>query len=378
MSLTVSTITALTSQDIRSQLANTGTDQSILVSFVERVQLDMLRTSNWAFLLSTAKQFITQPGVTDYWIGATGSNPAGSVDTSLNISDLKRIDEESVFDRSNFRQLNKIEFKPDSSGLNYRDNTSRTDLPRAWVEEPTAPYLLRLFPAPNNQNGYQPIPEPPICTTTVSGALASRVYWVNMTLVDSLGNESTAASMPTKVFVPANSVLVVKPPVPGIVTTASGVQYNQYNVYAYNAGTNNQSSGYGNLTLQNVSPTSTASAFTEPNTGLTTNGVTAPQTNKLTPLDGYIIEFKYWQQRPVGLTAGTTLLIPDEYKDVIVAGTNWIASQFMNKQSDIQYWGAVYQNGIRTMVRDRNLSPKLDFMKPDSAASVFSNGFLLS
>lgn len=378
MSLTVSTITALTSQDIRSQLANTGTDQSILVSFVERVQLDMLRTSNWAFLLSTAKQFITQPGVTDYWIGATGSNPAGSVDTSLNISDLKRIDEESVFDRSNFRQLNKIEFKPDSSGLNYRDNTSRTDLPKAWVEEPTAPYLLRLFPAPNNQNGYQPIPESPICTTTVSGALASRVYWVNVTLVDSLGNESTAAPMPTKVFVPANSVLVVKPLVPGIVTTASGVQYNQYNVYAYNAGTNNQSSGYGNLTLQNVSPTSTASVFTEPNTGLTTSGVTAPQTNKLTPLDGYIIEFKYWQQRPVGLTAGTTLLIPDEYKDVIVAGTNWIASQFMNKQSDIQYWGAVYQNGIRTMVRDRNLSPKLDFMKPDSAASVFSNGFLLS
>lgn len=376
MSLTVSTITGLTSQDIRSQLANSGTDQGILTSFVERIQLDMLRTSNWTFLLSTAKQFITQPGVTDYWIGATGSNPAGSVDTGLNVADLKRIDEESVFDRSNFRPLNKIEFKPDSPGLNYRDNTSRTDLPRAWVEDPTAPYLLRVFPAPNNQNGYQPIPEAPICITSVTGALVSRVYWVNVTLVDSLGNESTAAPMPTKIFVPANSVLVVKPPVPGIVTTASGVQYNEYNVYAYNAGTNNQSSGYGNLTLQNVAPISTVSNFTEPGTGLTTIGVTAPSTNRLTPLDGYVIEFKYWQQRPVGLTAGSTLLIPDEYKDVIVAGTNWIASQFMNKQSDIQYWGAVYQNGIRTMVRDRNLSPKLDFVKPDSSASTFSNGYL--
>jgi len=375
MALTVSTITALTSQDIRSQLANSGTDQTILVSFVERVQLDMLRTSNWTFLLSAAQQFITQSGVTDYWIGATGTNPAGSVDTGLNITNLKRIDEDSVFDRSNFEQLDKIDFKPEGPGLNYRDNTSRTDLPKAWVEDASAPYLMRVFPAPNNQNGYQPVPESPICTTAVAGALPARIYWVNVTLVDSLNNESTAAPSPTKVFVPANSVLVVKPPVPGIVTSASGVQYNQYNVYAYNAGTSTLSTGYGNLTLQNLSPISTGSSWTEPNTGLTLVGVTAPSTNKMTPLDGYIIEFKYWQQRPVGLTAGTTLLIPDEYKDVITAGTNWIAAQFLNKQSDVQMWGTIYQNGVRTMIRDRNLSPKRDFIKPDAAGSSFTNAF---
>jgi hypothetical protein len=365
MALTVSTITALTSQDIRSQLANSGTDQAILVSFVERVQLDMLRTSNWEFLLSATKQFITKDGVTDYWIGATGSNPSGSVDTGLNLTDLKRIDESSVFDRSNFTELDKIIYKPNLVGLAYPDSEERPGIPKAWVEDVTSPYLLKLFPAPNNENGYQPVPETPICTTTVSGALAARVYWVNVTLVDSLGNESTAASSPVKIYIPANSLLVVQVPVPGITTSASGIQYNRFNVYAYSAGTNVTSTGYGTLTLQNVSPSSTL--WTEPGSGLTTSGVAAPTVNSVAPLDGYVIEFKYWQSRPVGITAGTTLLIPDEYKDVIVAGTNMVAAQFLNKQGDVQYWSAIYQNGLRAMVRDRNLSPKLDFMMPDHA-----------
>jgi hypothetical protein len=376
MALQVSQITTLTSADIRSQLANSGTDQGILVSFVERIQLDMLRTSNWTFLLSAAKQFVTQTGVTDYWIGKAGTNPAGSVDTGLNITDLKRIDETSVFDRSNFTQLNKIDYKPESSNLNFGDNTSRTERPKAWVEDPSAPYLLRIFPAPNNQNGYRPVPEAPICTTTVSGALAARIYWVNVTFVDALGNESTAAPTPTKVFVPANSVLVVQAPVPGTAVSASGVAYNRYNVYAVSAGTNTSSSGYGPLTLQNVSFNSTASPWQEPNTGLTTLGSQVPSNNAITPLDGYVIEFKYWQQRPVGLTAGSTLLIPDEYKDVVIAGTNMLAAQFLNKQSDLQYWSGLYQSGLRTMIRDRNLSPKTDFVKPDSAANTFGNSFL--
>jgi hypothetical protein len=210
----------------------------------------------------------------------------------------------------------------------------------------------------------------------VSGTLPNRIYWVNVTLVDSLGNESTAAPNPTKIFVPANSVLVVNAPVPGITQSASGVQYNQYNVYAYNAGTTVTSSGYGTLTKQTVTPVSITNTWTEPTSGLTTTGTSAPAANNLTPLDGYIIEFKYWQQRPAGLSAGSTLLIPDEYKDVIVAGTNWLASQFINKATDTQYWGGIYQNGLRTMIRDRNLSPKRDFIQPDTAGSVYSNAYL--
>jgi hypothetical protein len=373
MSLLVSTITSLTSQDLRSQLANSGTDQAILVSFVERAQLDMLRTANWEFLVSGTQQFITKSGVTDYWIGATGTNPSGAVDTGLNISNLKRIDETSVFDRSNFTQLNKVVYKPNLVGLANPDSEERQGIPKAWVEDVANPYLFRIFPAPNNANTFQPVPETPICTTTVSGALVARIYWVNVTLVDSLGYESSAALNPVKIYVPANSVLVVQPPVPGIAASASGIAYNRFNVYAVSAGINVSSSGYGNLTLQNVSPSTTA--WQEPNTGLTTNGVQAPTTNSITPLDGYVMEFKYWQSRPIGLTAGTTLMVPDEYKDVIVAGTNMVCAQFLAKQGDVEYWGAMYQSGLRAMVRDRNLSPKTDFIKPDGAASTF-NSFL--
>lgn len=368
MTLIASTITGLTSQDIRSQLANSGSDQSILMTFVERIQLDMLRTSNWTFLLSTNQQFITKQGITDYWIGATGTNPLGSYDTGLNLTDLKRIDEMSVFDRSNFTQLDRIDFKPNTPGLELRDSEMRSGNPKAWIEEPTAPYLMRIMPAPDNKNGYQPIPVSPVCSTvfaTLAGALANRVYWVNVTFVDTLGNESSAAPNPVKIFVPASNVLIVKLPVPGFATSASGITYDRFNVYAYGAGTNVASSGYGNLTRQNVSPS--AYDWIEPNTGLTVIGVTAPTTNAVAPLDGYVIDFKYWQLRPSGLGPSSPLLIPDEYKDVLVAGTNWLASQFMNKQADIQYWGGVYQNGLRTMIRDRNLSPKTDFIKPDSA-----------
>jgi hypothetical protein len=365
MTLQVSSIVGITSQDIRSQLGTSGTDLAILVSFVERIQLDMLRTSNWSFLTSNPQRFITQQGVTDYWIGATGSNPAGSVDTGLNLTDLKRLDEDSVFDRSNFNQLTKIVNPPDDPGYAYADGASRTAIPKAYTQDiDTNPYLLRLFPAPNNTNGYQPIPSPAICTTSVAGALANRIYYVTTTFVDSLGNESSPAPS-AKVFVPANSVLVVKPPQPGITTSASGVQYNQYKVYA--------STTLGSEVVQNGGTAiSTGVSWTEPNGGLSTGTAAKPSANSLTPLDGYLIEFRYFKARPTGLASGTNLLIPDEYKDVITAGVNWLAFQFLNKQTDAQLWASVYQQGLRNLVRDRNLSPKIDFVRPDGAANTFT------
>lgn len=369
MAITVGDICTLTSSDVRTQLDSTnGGDLAILVAFVERIQLDMLRTSNWTFLQSAAKKFITQPGITDYWVGATGTGPAGSVDTGLNITNLKRFNEDSVFNRSTFQQLTSSVHRPTDYGLSQADSASKTGQPNVWVENPDTPYLMQLFPAPDNKNTFQPFPVSPICKTSVAGALPNRVYYVNVTFGDALGNQSIAASGPTKIFVPANSVLVVQPPVPGFAASASGVAYDHYNVYAWSAGTNVSDGGnLGTLTLQNVAPIAIATPFTEPTSGLTTTGAAAPSSSTLAPLDGYVIEFKYWQARPVGLSQGSTLLIPDEYKDVIVAGTNWLAAQFLNKQDDATRWNAIYQTGLRTLVRDRNLSPTLDFMKPDSA-----------
>lgn len=366
MSLQVSQIASLVSQDLRSQLSNTGTDQGVLVSFIERCQLDMLRTSNWTFLLSPTKQFITQLGQTNYWIGDSTKLPTGYVDTGLGLTDVKRLNEDSVMDRSNYTQLDRIISAPNDPGLQTPDNAARTSVPLAFTYDENFPYQIQIYPAASNANGYQPVPEPPICTTSVAGALANRFYFVTVTLVDSLGNESSVPSS-ARVFIPASSVLAVKPPVPGIVTTASGVKYDRYNVYAATAS--------GSEVLQNVSPVSIGSTWTEPTSGLVTNTQSKPSVNKLTTLDGYVIEFRYWTSRPTGLTAGATLIIPDEYKDVIVAGTNWMVAQFLNRQGDVAYWGGMYQTGLRTLIRDRNLSPKMDFVKPDSAGQQKGGNF---
>src|SRR5690242_12735305 len=95
-------ILAAASQDVRAQLDSSNPlDQVILLDYVNRVSLMALRASRWDFLLSDTQFFITQREQTDYWIGPSGQNPAGSVDTALNLSDVDIIQKNSVLDVSN-------------------------------------------------------------------------------------------------------------------------------------------------------------------------------------------------------------------------------------------------------------------------------------
>src|SRR6185437_2991909 len=88
---TVSSIINATSQDVRQVLGTTGGDQTILIDYVNRISLQLLRQSNWTFLLSGAQRFLTREGVNDYWLGTSGSNPVGSFDTGLNLTDLRTV-----------------------------------------------------------------------------------------------------------------------------------------------------------------------------------------------------------------------------------------------------------------------------------------------
>lgn len=345
------------SQDLRLQLASTGGGGTILLDYCNRISLEILRSSKWQFLLSDPQTFITRTQITDYWIGATGSNPAGSVDTGLNLTNIYRIKDDTVVDRSNTITLGRTYFQPPNmTTFEYPDGQSRPLRPTNFYHKNYSG-LLRLFPAADNANTYQPIPENPVCTTTVSGSLAARTYTVRLTLVDSAGLESSASGNPTTIFIPANSVMVVNPPKFPAVASAFGVQYNKYKVYAVAKG--------GIETLQSGA-LSSSTVFTEPNTGLV-NGAPFPTVNNITALNGYAIEFQYWQQR-INITAGGQLLqIPDDYFDVVVAGVNYLGFQFLEEPTQMKMWLEIYQQGLREIIRDKNQFGDDNFMRPDTA-----------
>jgi len=87
---TVADIIGKVSQDIRSQLAVTGTGEAILIDYTNRIHKQILRFSRWDFILSEPQYFMTYQGQTDYWIG-TGAPPEGQVNTGLVLTDVDRI-----------------------------------------------------------------------------------------------------------------------------------------------------------------------------------------------------------------------------------------------------------------------------------------------
>lgn len=201
-----------TSQDLRNQLSAVNQpDASVLLDYVNRVSLDLMKVSKWWFLLSPVQQFYTQPGVTNYWVGPIAQNPLGTADTQLNITDLRYVKPKSVLDRTNYRPLGSILEQPISAKLNFADGTARPGRPAVWRQDEATPNVLNIYPAPDNQGDYDPQPEPPICTISSGGTLPARFYFVTVTFVDTLGGESTAP-MTAQIFVPANMLLTVSPP----------------------------------------------------------------------------------------------------------------------------------------------------------------------
>lgn len=358
---TVQNIMDGTSQDLRQVLSSTsGGGINILLDYVNRINLQLLRASNWQFLVSQPQQFVTQQNATDYWIGNATGNSQYQVDTGLGLSDLRVIKEDTVFDRTNNVKLYKTDNAPIGSNLEFSDGTYRVGRPKQFMLTHDTPYLLRIFPAPDNQTTYQPIPAAPICTSpTSAGSLPGRFYYVMVTFVDELGNESSN-SRETKIFVPANTLVTVASPKSPLVS-ASGVHYVSYNVYA--------SSVSDNETLQTVTPASIGGSWTEPTSGLITSGPTFPTQNNLEPIDGYLMEFRYYKVRQQMTATGQIIQIPDDYKDIVIAGTNWLGFKYIRRMSEAQEWSQVYKMGLSEIIRDKNQFPHGgNFIGPDPAS----------
>jgi len=350
---TVANVLTGVSGDIQSAVRNT----TLLTAFVNRAHEQVLRSSNWTFLESSTLWFMTQMDVSDYWIG-TGTAQAGTYNTGLNISDLGKIKESSVLDRSNMKPLKRVSAAPLSSSFAHPDSDPTPGRPKQWRNSPDAPYVLSLYPSPDNQNTYQPTPPGAIVGTTVSGALAQRTYFVNLTLVDSAGGESTVGDADVEIVVPAGSLLTVKSPSLHVTKSATGVQYNKYRVYVGTESTD--------LSLQSTS-INIGTDWTEPGTGLV-NGTPIPDTSTIEPLGGYVIEFRYIRDRQRIDINSITLQIPDYYEDVMVAGTTAYALRHLRRYDEAREWFAEFRQGIRDMIRDKNIFPKDNsYISPDSA-----------
>lgn len=365
-STTAQNIMDAVARDVRQSISSTATpDSVILLDYVNRVSEELLRASKFIFLLSAPQQFITQLNVSSYWVGPNQTGPLDAYDTSLNLTDLRIVKPKSVIDRSNFRYLGHTDESPVAARLAFSDSTSRVGRPAEWRQDESSPFVINIYPAPDNQNTYTPVPYSPICTRLLGGPLLARFYYITTTYIDSFGNESTAPP-PAKIFIPAGSTVLVNPPVSPVLAATDGVQYNRYNVYALEA-PGNITPDVSDLTLQFTAiGLSTGNKWNEPTTGLTTNGANPPSENMLEPLDGYVIEFRYFQQRVPIIAVGQILQVPDDYKDVVIAGVNAVTFMYLTRPTEAMHWYQLYKDGISQIIRDINfMSRGGGYIQPD-------------
>lgn len=336
-----------------------------LIDWTNRIHLEILRRSRWEFLRSDANYFMTRKGVTDYFIGV-GSQPAGTYNTGLGLADVDYIKKDSVIDRSNSVILGESTDFPPRIGLTFPDYSDRLSRPREWqYSNNVDPYVLRIFPAPDNQNIYKPVPQPPGCTYVAAGSLASRIYYVRLTYLDSVGGESTT-NQSTRTWVPANNVLKVRSPEPILQVADSGITYNRYRVYVGTAD--------GSETLQ--ATVNIGTDWIEPTSGLVV-GAAWPTTPTIEQMGGYLIEFIYFRIRQQLDSTNDILQVPDDYRDVVAAGVSWLLTRYLKSKDEAAQWYTIYQKGIAEIVRDKNLVVGSgDFIRPDmSSQSVgYSDG----
>lgn len=139
--LTVQDIIDRVSIDTRYQLGGTTPETAVLISYINRVHLELLRWSRWQFLLSPVFQFPTTIGSSDYYIG-NGVQAVGSIDTGLAIPDLHGIKRDSVFDRTNFRSLYPTQEVP------LLQQFSQNGQPKVWRSDSQSSDVLSIYPAP--------------------------------------------------------------------------------------------------------------------------------------------------------------------------------------------------------------------------------------
>lgn len=81
----------------------------------------------------------------------------------------------------------------------------------------------------------------------------------------------------------------------------------------------------------------------------------------------YAIEFRYWIKQFAITALSQPLQIPTEYLDIVVAGVNMFAYEFLkNDPQATAFWRDMFQKGLRDMVRDEHQIPRgAQYVSPD-------------
>jgi hypothetical protein len=356
----------MTAQDVINQVYSsiqTTPQTAIIIPYINRTLQDLAKWSRWKLLRSPYQFFLTQPGVTDYWIGS-GPAPAGTVNTGLAVSDIYRIDPTSVYDFSNVRKLGPATAPLLSRPHSLPDSTYRPGRPQQFLFDPQNLSLLRIFPSPDNQNTYRPKPSYVPLESSSGGSLPNRTYYVAATYVDSQGGESLPSTI-RKFVLPANTLLRVYPSfVLPITRNHENVSYTGFNAYA---GLSEQS-----LTKQNTSPVPFGSNWLEPTTGLI-SGSPLPINDTIAPLGGYLIGFRYFRTLVDVVNKTDVIPFPDTFLPVIAAGTAWYLARSLNYETEAERFHHEYMEGRVALIRDWNLMPTGPrFVHPDPAGTLIA------
>lgn len=341
--------------------------EDMLIDYTNRIQQMILRERSWSWMVSDPQRFLTVRGQKSYWVAEAGANADGVVDTGLGLSDVRSIQAARMFVNNQWRPLWPAGSMI-TSGSRNPDGTFREGEPLQWTT--AAPQLageISIYPTPNEGSTWEMVPAAPSLTTATDGALSARTYYVRLTFVDEAGGESVASNIATR-WIPANDVMLVRTPTVPLDQSYIGIGYTQYRIYA--------STTRGAETLQDT--VAIGSDWQEPGSGLTTNGATVPASSTLEPIKGHLIEFEYYKKHTRLISTADTLLIPDDYADVVVAGVNMLAAQFLHRSKLLQealpevvVWQQLFKEGLSSMRSDEPSS--LQFIHPDPMAFPRSN-----
>ena len=104
---------------------------------------------------------------------------------------------------------------------------------------------------------------------------------------------------------------------------------------------------------------------------------TPPTASTIHPLNAYVIQFRFYQSRnQITSSAPTQVLqIPYAYKDVVIAGVNYLTSLYIDRQDNrapsarTLAWKQEYDQGIKEIRRDLRINfRKTDYISPDTVS----------